>query len=324
MGSAIVKRLTGDGHQVLALYRAGSGKPQLPDATGKLEWVEGDVLDITRLDQLVAEVDRVVHTAAMVSFVPRDRVPMFQVNVEGTANVVNACLKNRVGKLCHVSSVAALGRPAVAAGQGGGEIVIDERQRWTDSSENSTYSQTKYYAELEVWRGITEGLNAVIVNPSVILGEGDWTKSSTRLFKYVYDENKFYTEGLLNYVDVKDVSDAVCRLLASDTAGERFILNGGTVSYREFFDQAARVFGKRPPSRKVNPLLAGLVWRIEALRSLVTGSAPLLTRETARAAQHRYRFEGQKIRQETGLEYHSLESTLRRIGESFKNAGLIL
>ena len=320
LGSTITKQLLLQGHSVSVLCRPSSDRHLLEGAARELTWVEGDIMDVTGLEKAFSSVDMVVHTAAMVSFVPRQRKLMHKVNVEGTANVVDACLLSGIKKLCHISSVAALGRPEIRKDTPPGPVEINERQRWTDSSSNSNYAITKYQAELEVWRGIAEGLNAVILNPSVILGEGDWHKSSTRLFKYIYDEKPFYSDGLLNYVDVADVSEAACRLLFSGISGDRFIVNGGTVPYRKFFTDAAAAMGKKAPRWKVSPLLAGVVWRFEALRSFLTGSTPLLTRETARAAQHHYRFNGQKLSSETGIEYRSLEETLGRIAKSLKGA----
>ena len=318
LGSRIARQLLDLGHSVSVLHRPSSDRSLLEDVARKVQWVEGDILDIVGLEAIFSEIDYVVHAAAMVSFIPRERRMMRQVNVEGTANVVNACLLAGVKKLCYISSVAALGRPETLQKSAPRPIEISEEQRWTDSTSNSEYSVTKYNAELEVWRGIAEGLNAVILNPSVILGEGDWLKSSTRLFKYVYDEKPFYTEGLLNYVDVADVSEAACRLLLSDISGERFIVSGGTVPYRKFFEDAAAAMHKKAPKWRVNTLLAECVWRFEAIRSFLTGSSPLLTRETARAAQHHFRFDGRKLTEKTGIAYRPLQETLTRIGKSLK------
>lgn len=320
MGSTIAKQLVQSGHSVSVLCRPGSDRRLLTSIESDLSFVEGDVLDMIGLEEAFSAVDMVVHAAATVSFVPKERKSMYKVNVEGTANVVNACLYAGVKKLCHISSVAALGRPEKKAALAGQPVEIDENQRWVDSSSNSEYALTKYLAELEVWRGIAEGLTAVILNPSVILGEGDWHKSSTRLFKYAFDEKPFYSEGSLNYVDVADVSEAACRLLFSDISGERFIVNGGTISYKAFFSTVARAFGKRPPKWRVSPLMAGIVWRVEAIRSFVTGKSPLLTSETARAAQHHYRFNGEKLSQQTGLVYHQLASTVQRVTKSLSGS----
>lgn len=317
VGSAVAKRLLRDGHTVVALHRAGSDRSLLQEVESQLVWEEGDLLDLLRLEQLIRDVDYVVHAAAMVSFAPRDRDQMHKVNVEGTLNVVNACLHAGVRKLCHVSSNAALGRPDPRRVLQGQEVVIDESQRWEESPTNSQYAKTKYLAELEVWRGVAEGLRAVIVNPSLVLGEGDWHRSSTRLFRYAYDEKPFYTEGMVNYVDVQDVAEAVSRLLFSDITGERFLLNAGSMTYQALFNQVADAFGKKRPTIRVGAGLAAVIWRLEALRSWLTGSTPLITRESAKSATHRFRYSSEKIQNALSFTFQPVDHTIRRVAGSF-------
>lgn len=311
VGSFVAKRLVGEGHRVRVLVRPQAERSLLTEISEHLDWAEGDVLDVLSLETALDGVTHVVHAAAVVSFVPRDRAAMYRVNVEGTANVVNACLRSGVRKLLHVSSVAALGRPARPNPTG--PTVITEASKWEESPLNSHYARSKYRAELEVWRAASEGLPVVVVNPSVILGEGDWGRSSTQLFRYAFDEHRFYPEGTLNYVDVLDVTEAIVRLLFSDLADERFILNAGAVPYREFLEKTAQAFGKQPPTVRVPRAATALLWRLEALRSLLTGSAPLLTRETAQSASHHFFFPNEKIRAATGLEFRSLDKTIERV-----------
>jgi len=317
VGSAAARRFLAEGHTVAALHRTDSNRSLLRDLEGRIDWREGDVLDILSLEKALSDVDYVVHAAAVVSFVPRDEESMYKVNVEGTANVVNACLKRGISKLCHVSSVAALGRPDSRLIQENVTTVIDETQRWTDSPDNSAYAKSKYLAEVEVWRGIAEGLSAVIVNPSLILGEGDWQKSSTQLFKYVYDGKPFYTEGTVNYVDVRDIAEAISELTLSEIADERFILSAGTATYRALFAAIADGFGKKPPRIKVGAGLAGIVWRAEAVRSWLTGSRPLITKDTARSATHHFEYSNAKIQQALSFDFQPLGKTVGRVCESF-------
>jgi dihydroflavonol-4-reductase len=317
VGSATARRFLADGHSVSVLHRPGSDRSLLQDAEARIHWVEGDILDVLSLEKALENVDFVVHAAAVVSFTPRDEAAMVKVNVEGTANVVNVCLKKGIQKLGHVSSVAALGRPNSRTIEPNKPVVIDETQRWEDSPNNSAYAKTKYLAELEVWRGISEGLQAVIVNPSLILGEGDWQKSSTQLFKYVYDGKPFYTQGTVNYVDVADIAEAIYRLMISDIQGERFILSAGSASYQELFAAIAQGFGKRPPYLKVGTGLAGIIWRVEAVRSWLTGSRPLITKDTARSATHHFKFENTKIKQAVAFDFKPLDTTVQRVCESF-------
>lgn len=316
VGSAAAKRCLRDNHQVSVLFRQGSDRSLLADIERDITWIEGDILDICSLQKAFVNVDFVIHTAAVVSFVPRDRETMYKVNREGTANVINICLSSGIQKLCHVSSIAALGRPDPRKVIPGEDTVLNETQRWEDSPENSEYAKSKYLAELEVWRGVAEGLNAVIVNPTLILGEGDWGKSSTQLFRYVYREKPFYTEGMANYVDVVDVAEAIYRLLVSDISGERFLLNAGSTTYQNLFNTIADAMNKKRPSFRVGPGLAGVIWRIEALRTWLMGTKPLITKETARSAARRIKYDNQKIKNALGFNFQPLEKTVKRVSES--------
>lgn len=318
VGSAVARQLLEQGHEVVALCRSGSDRSLLKNDTDKVQWVEGDIMDVVGLESEIRKVDYVVHTAAIVSFAPKDKSEMYRINVEGTANVINACLVAGIKKLCHVSSNAALGKPDPKRQSADTEVVIDEEQRWEESSSNSYYSKTKYLAELEVWRGISEGLDAVIVNPSVVLGEGDWNKSSTRLFKYAYDEKPFYTAGRINYVDVNDVAKAVCILLFSDISAERFLLNAGSIGYKSFFGMIADSFGKKRPSIEVGKIVASIIWRFEAIRTFITQGSPLITKETARSATRHYSYNSAKIQKKLGLTFTPLEETIARVCQSFK------
>ena len=316
VGSAVARRCLADNHSVSALYRAGSDRSLLEDIGFKINWIEGDILDINSLETAVEGIDFVIHAAAIVSFVPRDRDVMYKVNREGTANVVNVCLKSDIQKLCYISSIAALGRPDPRKIIPGQDTILDESQRWEDSPENSEYAKSKYLAELEVWRGIAEGLNAVIVNPTLVLGEGDWSKSSTQIFKYVYKQKPFYTTGIANYVDVIDVAEVVYQLLLSDISGERFLLNGGSISYRNLFNAIADAMHKRRPSFLVGSGLSSVIWRIEKLRTWLLGTKPLITKETAQSGARRIRYDNSKIKNALRFNFQPLEKTVARVSES--------
>lgn len=321
VGSHIARMYLANGHPVSVLHRAGSGHGMLVDVADRVTWHVGDILDIPSLEAaLNPRVDSpgmdVIHAAAIVSFVPKDRDQMEKVNVEGTANVVNVCLKAGVRKLGYVSSVAALGKPVAKAGESGESVIITEDQKWEESPLNSNYAKTKYRAELEVWRGVAEGLNAIMVNPTVVLGVGDWTRSSLQLIKYVHDERPFYTDGLVSYVDVLDVAESLYRLMQLEVTAERYILSGGTIPYRTLLQQIAAAIGKRPATIRVPPLLTRVLWPIEAVRSWLTGKAPLITRETARSASAQYRFDGQRIGQVTDFQYRPLAETLQRVASA--------
>ncbi|GAB2534213.1 NAD-dependent epimerase/dehydratase family protein [Spirosoma aerophilum] len=323
IGSHIARRYLADGYAVSALFRPASGYGMLADVADKITWHEGDVLDIPSLEAAIqagksdASID-VIHAAAIVSFLPKDQRRMEAINVEGTANVVNVCLRAGIRKLGYVSSVAALGRPAAKGGKANEPIPINEEQKWEESPNNSHYAKTKYWAELEVWRGVAEGLNAVMVNPSIVLGVGDWSRSSLQLIKFVHDERPFYPAGLVNYVDVLDVTDALVRLMQSEVRAQRFILNGGTIPYRTLLEQIAMVLEKRPPRLQISPVLTRLLWPVEAVRAWMMGRDPLITKETARSASSLYQYDGRSVEKVLDFQYRALSETLKRVAAAFR------
>jgi dihydroflavonol-4-reductase len=313
IGASIARQLLKNGHQIRAIKRKNSDLSYLKDIEKNIEWVEADILDILSLEQAIDGTTTVVHVAAVVSFAPKDIQKMYKTNVEGTANVVNICLEKNVKKLLHVSSVAALGRPDLQKIDPDTVININENQKWEDSQLNSHYAKSKYKAELEVWRGVAEGLAAVVVNPSVVLGEGNWHQSSTQLFKYVHDKKKYYTEGFINYVDVQDVARAVVKLLESPIVNERFVISAGHTTYKALFESIATNFGIAAPSKPVTPFLANIVWRIEAIKSWFSGKAPLLTKETAQTARTKFIYDSQKIQKDIDFNFTDLNQTLARV-----------
>ncbi len=262
----------------------------------KIEWVEGDILDFFLMDEIIGEGDEVYHAAAFVSFNPEDHELIRQINVEGTRNIVQACIDNKARKLVYVSSIAALGR-----GQNG-KATTEEDYRDT-TYKSSVYSQSKFDAEQEVWRGIAEGLNAVIVNPSVIIGPGDWNKGSAQLIQTVWKGLKFYTRGTNGYVDVRDVSKAMIQLMDSDIKGERFVLSAGNLSYKELFDHIADKLQVKAPPYFAGPLISAIAWRVLKAGSLFTGKRPLITKETAHNANSFYTYSSQKIIDRLGFEF---------------------
>lgn len=277
LGGYLIETLCAKGLRVRALHRAIPPRLRLADAT-LVEWVYGDVLDVISIDDAMDGIKEVYHCAAIVSFHPRRLKEMHRINVDGTANIVNACLRHNIRKLVHVSSVSALGRKR--DGQ-----TITEDAKWDEESNGSAYGRTKFMAEMEVQRGIGEGLNAVMVNPSIILGVGDWHKGSSAMFRNAFNEFPWYTDGGTGLVDARDVADVMIRLMDSDISGARFIVSAENWPYRKVFTEMANALGKKPPHLHARPWMGALVWRWEALKSRFTGEEPLLTRETADTAR---------------------------------------
>ncbi|MBL7701671.1 MAG: NAD-dependent epimerase/dehydratase family protein [Ferruginibacter sp.] len=309
VGKELISQLLKAGWQVRAIYN----KTKLPDFENEnLQQMQCDILDVIGLEEAMKGVDQVYHCAAIVTFNPRRRQEMFKINIEGTANVVNAALEAGVKKMVYVSSVAALGRIRE-------NEPIDETMSWTEETSNSAYGQSKYLAEMQVWRGIGEGLNAVMVNPVLILGAGDWNGGSSQVFKTAYEEFPWYTEGSSGFVDVRDVVIAMIKLMDSDITAERFIVSAENRTFVDVFSLIAKAFGKKAARKKVTPFLAQIVWRMEAIKSFFTGKDPLLTKETAATAMTKASFDNRKLKKFLpGFEYRKIEDTIIETCKAFQ------
>ncbi len=302
LGSYLLRKLAEDKQPIIALSRKGSDYSHLSDLP-KIIWRELEILDPLSVQEAFKDATSVIHTAAQVSFNPRKRKEIMDVNVMGTKNVVDACLLLNIRQLVHISSIAALGRKKEMP-------IIDESSRWIDSDLNTDYAESKYKGELEVWRGVEEGLCVSIINPSVILAPADWTKSSAQLFHYVWKEKKFYSESHLNYVDVRDVVDLICNVNANKISGERFIANGGRISTKELFDQIGMRFKKKSPSIKIPASVVSSFAHFEELRAGLMGREPLITRQSAKATKENFQYLNGKATNQLGHSFRNLGETL--------------
>jgi nucleoside-diphosphate-sugar epimerase len=320
LGSRLLFDLTSRGEKVKAIKRSSSNLDTVRrvfsyysenpgELLYKIEWVDGDIMDVDSLMESMHNVRQVYHAAAFVSFDPKVREKLIRNNVEGTRNVVNACLTNSIDKLCHVSSTAALGPPDP-------DGFIREDSLWTSERSTSGYSVSKYKSELEVWRGIEEGLKTVIVNPSIILGPGFWDKGSSGMFSAVYRGFKFYTHGVTGYVSVEDVSMAMIALMKSHYSGERFILSSENLSYKQIFEMISDSLGKKPPFIEAKPFLGNIAWRLENLKILFGGNR-LITKETVLASQNKASFSNEKFSQAFNAEFQPVTETIRNMGKYF-------
>jgi dihydroflavonol-4-reductase len=312
LGSYIIKQLVEKGYAVRAIRRSNKLPFWISKETfEKVQWVNGNVLDVIALEEAMEGIDAVIHAAAVVSFIKKDRNNMYQVNVEGTANVVNMMLEKNIKRLVHISSVAALGRSA-----GGGHV--NEEKKWEESKVNTHYAKSKYKAELQVWRGIGEGLQAVILNPSTILGFGDWNNGSCAIFKKIYEEFKWYSSGINGFVDVTDVAKVAVLMLENNISEQRFIVNGDTWPFKKLQETIADGFGKKRPSRQTTAFLMSVAWRLEKIKSIITGKKPILTRESARVAQSQTCFENDKLLKALpGFSFIPLEETINDACEKY-------
>lgn len=306
LGSYILAELVSQGHTVRALRRERAIPFYLsPEISEKVEWVQGDILDVTRLNEYLNGCNRIIHAAALVSFYPGDRKKLFKINIEGTANMVNAALENNIPDFVYISSVGALGRTD-------NRETVNEEKKWESRTHQSHYAISKYYAEMEVWRGMGEGLTPVIVNPSTIIGYGDWNHSSCAIFKTAYHEFPWYINGSNGFVDVEDVARVVVQLMESAVRNERFIASAENWNYRHLLNRIADGFAKNQPSREATPFLAGLAWRAEKFKSIFNGKKPLLTKETAAIARKHSVYDNSKLLKALpGFQFIPLEDSIR-------------
>ena len=305
----ILKRPSSDPAMIWKVLRLYTEDPE--ELFSRIEWVEGDILDVFSLEDAMEGVEEVYHCAALVSFLPEDRKRLQYINTEGTANVVNAALARKVRKLCHVSSIAALGRPE------DNDDIIRETLVWKASRHNSAYAVSKYGAEREVWRATAEGLDAVIVNPGIVLGVAGNNMGSSRIFNTVFEGLKFYPPGRNGFVDVRDVARAMVMIMQSDIRNERFILTSENLYYYDLFRMMADAMGKPAPAVRVGAVLSGLAWRLEKIRSMITGVKPLITPETAHTAVQHYTYSNEKIIETLGFEFTPIEETIHHFSGVF-------
>lgn len=305
LGRFLILELLKEGYSnIHAIYRAEKSIQDLPTPIQTIHWHLCDLLDPLGLKDVMEGSEWVFHCAAKVSFDPRDAKTLMSTNMQGTQLVAETARILDVRRFCHVSSVAALGRSKKAK-------PIAEENEW--SSENASwYAKSKYAAEQEIWRSYHEGLDVVIVNPSIILGPGRWQAGSSKIFWQVWKGLRFYTTGSNGFVDVRDVARfMILAMQRTETSGQRYILCGENTTYKNLFSRIAILLNKKPPSIAVNGLIKALSWRIEYIRSLFTNSRPLITKETAHTSTLNILYDNSKSLQLSDFNYRPLEETLQ-------------
>jgi Nucleoside-diphosphate-sugar epimerases len=313
IGSHLLYHLVNSGQQVRSIYRTKNSLQKVAKVFGyyadqptplmdKIEWIEGDITDIGELTQAFEGIDLVYHCAALISFDPKDFKKLEKINVEGTANVVNLCLKFGIQKLCYVSSIAAIG-PSVK-----GKVATEEND-WNEANA-SVYGLTKYNAELEVWRGSQEGLSVVIVNPGVVIGPGFWKSGSGSFFTYAAKGKKHFMPSGTGFVTVDDVVKAMVTLMESAIRSERFILVDQNWTYEQLFQKIAPKLGVAPPTKKLSYISLEVFWRLDWLRSTLFGKRRRLSKATAKGLYHQEIYDNSKLKDALGFKYGDLEATL--------------
>lgn len=313
IGSYILRELVQRGYQnIHALRRENSSMELVKPFKNAIVWHTAEIEDVDQIYSLIRGSITVIHAAALVSFAPGDRERLYEINVQGTETIVNACLYHGVNRLIHISSTGALaknkdGKP------------INEKTKWIDDKHTSQYGRSKHQAEMEVWRGMAEGLSAIILNPSIVLGAGDWSSSSCKLFMKIHDGLKFHTPGRTGFVDVRDVARISTDMITHDTVNESYILSGENLYFKDVFDKMAQGLGKKPPSLPAPKWIAKSLVAIETIKTMITRGEPLLTSDSVRSAYKNFSYDNQKIK---ALDYRfiPIQQTIQETTQLLKAA----
>lgn len=307
VGCHLLFKLVEKGFKVRATYRSKTKieaakhvfsyyTKNVDDLFSKIEWVEANIIDITSLSTAFIGVTKVYHCAAFISLDPNDYYTLRKINIEGTANIVNLSLSNGIEKLCYVSSIAAIGKNET-------NTLINEKTAWNSDENHSVYAITKYGAEMEVWRAAQEGLNTVIVNPGIVIGPGFWRSGSGSIIRRVYKGLSRYTNGVMGFIDVKDVASLMVILMESNILNERYILVSENLSYKDFFTKVALQLHVKPPYKKTSKPALDIAWRLDWLRSFLKNKKRRLTKHTAKTITSISRFSNKKIIEDLNYEF---------------------
>lgn len=309
LGAELILQLNQQSLKLRALRRQHSKIPRILEGIEGIEWFTADINDLATLEEAFEGITQVYHCAALVSFLPADKKRLLKVNIEGTSNVVNLCAAYNV-RLLHVSSVATLGDA-----KKGKQITEDDL--WEYNKNAHTYAISKYGGEMEVWRSIAEGLNAVIVNPAVIIGASAGVEGSGAIFKLVKEGLPYYTRGVTGLVDVKDVAKSMVTLMNSDIHSERFTISAENYGYQQFLTAIAKGFGKKAPTIEAKKWMLSLAWRAAKLGSWLSGKPTGLTRDSARSSLNQSFYNNDKIKNTIGIEFKPLQQSIAEVCTSF-------
>ncbi|MDX2188896.1 MAG: NAD-dependent epimerase/dehydratase family protein [Bacteroidota bacterium] len=304
VGSFVARMFLNQNIPFKILLRKNSNRQLIDDILDKLQIIEGDILDIPSLQIAIQDCTKVVHCAAIIAYGDVSEQKMLDVNVEGTKNIVNLCLELKIHRLIYLSSIAAIGRTVQSK-------LIDENTKWVEDESNSLYAKSKYLAELEVWRGVNEGLTAIILCPSIILGPGNWNQGSTKIFRNINEGMLFYPTGSTNVVDVRDVAKAVHISLDCKETNERYILNANTILFYDFFSLISKGFGKNPPRFKITEKIIVPFYYILKILAPFYLSKRYINRETIRIASSHYRYSNEKFVNAFNFKYLDVNESIK-------------
>ncbi len=269
----------------------------------KIEWVEADVTDISSLEVAFEGVEKVFHCAAIISFNPKEKELMHNINVKGTRNIINLSLEYQVKKICHVSSIAALGSAKK-------NELTSEKCEWKADECTSRYSLSKHLSEIEVWRGFAEGLNTVIINPSAVIGPSERKSGTALIFKTALEGNRFYPLGSNSFVCVNDVAKIMIQLINSSITGEQFIITSENLSHKALGDFVSEALGVRKLTIPITPMLGAFACTIEKVKALFFKHNPLITKEILQEANACVSYSNKKIKEAIGYEFTAIKDAV--------------
>ncbi|MCK7589157.1 NAD-dependent epimerase/dehydratase family protein [Subsaxibacter sp. CAU 1640] len=319
VGSHLLFKLTSNNTSVKAIYRRAHKLESVKKVFAyytddvdtlynRIEWMEADLNDIPALEIAFKNVIHVYHCAAFVSFEPDKYHQLRKINIEGTANIVNLCISNNIEKLCYVSSIAAIGHELDS------DTPITEQTAWNPEDDHSVYAITKYGAEMEVWRGTQEGVDAVIVNPGIILGPGFWKDGGSGSLIYrIYKGFPYYTSGSTAYVDVDDVISAMTQFMASDVKNESFIVISENLTFREFQSKVAKALGVKVAQKEAGTFLLQLGWRLDWLNHKILGKRRKLSKQMANTALSKTIYDNSKIKNTLNFKFKPIDSSIENV-----------
>lgn len=311
LGSELARQLAMKGEDLCCLKRDFNDVPAFLIPFGdRITWFDVDMVDYAVLETTFKGATQVYHCAALVSFREQHRAAMISNNVQVTINVVALC-KQMGARLLHVSSVAAIG----LAEQG--ELITEDLQLDLNKPQDG-YAISKFKSEAEVWKGIADGLDAVVVNPSVMIGKSVGKKGSGEIFETMRKGMPFYTLGSVGFVDVEDVARCMILLMHSAVSAQRFILNADNVDYKNFGARVSHAFNKPAPKIPILPWVLELAWRGASIWSFITGKGPAIDKATAKNISRHYRYDNSKIRRTIGFDFKPLSQTITEICENLK------
>ena len=324
VGSHLLLDLTRSGEKPRAIYRSQQSlesvkkvfsyalsKTEAENLFSQIDWVPGDITEVPSLKIAFSEVTEVYHCAALISFDPSNDSQLRKTNIEGTANVVNFCIKQQVKKLCFVSSIATLDKIP-------GENVISEASHWNKELDHNMYAITKYGAEMEVWRASQEGVATVIVNPGVIIGPGYWDSGSGQIFKRVNNGLNYYFPKITGFVGVEDVVKPMRQLMASEIKNQQFILVSENVSFEKLLTLVAQSLQKKAPSKKLKPWMVYTGWIWQKITGFLSGKERQLSRQSAKSLFEDTFYSHEKIKEALNYSFEPVADVVQRTGKIFK------